>query len=81
MHGLEASAKKGGGDSRQNLASKFIREVYARKGKKRLDPDRMNSVKQLTYTLRPLKSGESEEENWRKSCIVAIDTANPKEKD
>ena len=79
-------------NSRQNLASRLIKEVYSKKeretsnvhgrrGKKRLDPDRMSLVKRLTYSLRPLKPGDDEEENWRKTCTVAIDTANRTEKD
>ena len=79
-------------NSRQNLASKLVKKVYSkkerdtcnvhgRKGKKRLDPERMSLVQQLTYHLRPLKPGENEAENWRKTCVVAIDTANRKDKD
>ena len=55
--------------------------MHGRKGKKRLDSNRMSLVRRLTYQLRPLKPGEKEEENWRKTCTVAIDTANRKEKD
>ena len=38
----------------------------------------MTSVRRLTYLLRPLKPGENEDENCRKTCAVAIDTANRK---
>ena len=66
-------------NSRQNLASKLVQKVYSRKerdtcnvhgrkGKKRLDPERMTLVRRLTYLLRPLKPGENEDENWRKTC-------------
>ena len=53
--------------------------MHGRKGKKRLDSNRMSLVRRLTYQLRPLKPGEKEEENWRKTCTVAIDTANHKQ--
>ena len=55
-----------------------ISNVNGRKGKKRLDPVRMSIVRQLTYTLKPLKPGESEEDDWNKSCTNAIDSANRK---
>ena len=73
----------------QNLATNLVRIVYSekereisnvngRKGKKRLDPVRMSIVRQLTYTLKPLKPGESEEDDWNKSCTNAINSANRK---
>ena len=76
-----------GCNSRQNLATNLVRTVYSekeretsnvngRRGKKRLDPIRMSIVRQLTYTLKPLKPGESEDDDWKKSCTKAIDSAN-----
>ena len=73
----------------QNLATTLVRTVYSekeretsnvngRRGKKRLDPIRMSIVRQLTYTLKPLKPGESEDDDWKKSCTKAIDSANRK---
>ena len=55
--------------------------MHGRKGKKRLDPERMSLVRKLTYSLRPLKPGEDEDLNWKKHCATAIDTANRKDKD
>ena len=55
--------------------------MYMDRGEKCLDPDRMSLVWRLTYNMRWLKPGENEEDNWRKTCAVAIDTANRKEKD
>ena len=79
-------------NSRQNFAAKLVKKVYSKKeremgnvhgrrGKKRLDPERMDLVKRLTYHLRPVKPGESEDENWKKTCVIAIDTANRRDKD
>lgn len=76
-------------NSRKNLASKIVRNVFSShereisnvrglKGKKRLNPGRMELVRALTFTLRPLKPGESEEEVWKKECTKAIDSANRK---
>ena len=78
-----------GCNSRQNLATHLVRTVYSekeretsnvngRRGKKRLDPVRMSIVRRLTYTLKPLKPGESEDNDWKKSCTKAIDSANRK---
>ena len=79
-------------NSRQNFAAKLVKNVFSkkerdvsnvhgRKGKKRLDPERMSLVRKLTYSLRPLKPGEDEDLNWKKHCATAIDTANRKDKD
>ena len=73
--------------SRKNLAAKLVREVFSYeeressnvmglKGKRRLDPTRMSVVRGLTFAMRPVKPGESEDELWRTECIKAIDTAN-----
>ena len=78
-------------NSRQNLAVNIVRNVYTkrereressnvyiRKGKKRLDPVKMALVRKLTYSIKLLKPGEDENENWEKTCTVAIDSANSK---
>ena len=39
-----------------------------RKGTKRLDPVRISIVRQLTYSLKPLKS---EDDDWKKYCTEA----------
>ena len=73
--------------SRKNLASKLVCQVFSLhergssnvmglKGKKRLNPTRMDMVKSLTFTMRPIKPGEIEEDIWRKECIKAIDSTN-----
>jgi len=78
-----------GRNSRQNLAANHVRRAYTekeretsnvngRKGKKKLDPLRMNIVRKLTYNLKPLKPGENEDEDWKKYCTKAIDSANRK---
>jgi hypothetical protein len=72
--------------SRKNLAAKLVRQVFSTleressnvmglKGKKRLDPCRIELVRSLTFSLQPIKPGENEEEKWRKECIKAIDSA------
>ena len=78
-----------GSNSRQNLAANLVRRAYTekeretsnvngRRGKKKLDPLRMNIVRKLTYNLKPLKPGENEDEDWKKYCTKAIDSANHK---
>ena len=73
--------------SRKNFATKLVRQVFSLqerevsnvmglKGKKRLDPTRMELVKSLTFALRPVKPGENEDGIWRKECVKAIDSAN-----
>ena len=79
-------------NSRQNFAARLVKKAYSkkeremgnvhgRKGKRRLDPERMELVKRLTYNLRPVKPRESEDDNWKKTCVIAIDTANRRDKD
>ena len=52
--------------------------VRGLKRKKRLNPARMEMIRALTFTLRPLKPEESEEEVWKEECIKAIDSGNCK---
>ena len=70
----------GDANSGQNLAAKLIKKVFSkerdtcnvhgRKGKKRLDSNKMSLVRRLTYQIKPLKPGEKEEENWRKNALL-----------
>ena len=43
------------------------------RGKKKLDPDMMANVRNLVYETFPLPPGESEHQNWQKTCAKAID--------
>ena len=73
--------------SKKTQASELVREVFTKeerissnvnglKGKTRLDPNKMELVKSLTFVLRPAKPGENGEEVWRKECVKAIDASN-----
>ena len=73
--------------SRKNSATKLVRQVFSLqerevsnimglKGKKRLDPTRMEFIKSLTFALQPVKPGENEDCIWCKECVKAIDSAN-----
>ena len=73
--------------SRKNLVSKLVRQVFSvaeressnvmgLKGKKRLDPSRIELVRSLTFLLQPVRPGESEVDLWRKECVKAIDSTN-----
>ena len=76
-------------NSHKNLASSIVRSVFSAhereasnvrglKRKKRLNPARMEMIRALTFTLRPLKLGESEEDVWKEECIKVVDSANRK---
>ena len=43
------------------------------KNRKQLDAVRLSLVLQLTYQLYPIESGKSEEGDWNKTCVKAID--------
>ena len=46
------------------------------KNRKQLDTSRLDLVRQLTYQVFPLQSDISEESDWSKTCVKAIDEMN-----
>ena len=72
--------------SRKNFAAKLVHEIFpqevltssnvnGRKGKSKLDPEKMSTVRQIVYTYWPLKPGACEEKDWASKCTKAIDEA------
>ena len=73
--------------SRKNFAARLTKRAFTeeerkrsnchgKRGKDRLDPTRLGIVRRLTYYYYPLKQGQSEESDWLKECVKAIDEVN-----
>lgn len=77
--------------SRRNFAAKLAKHAFTeeerrkcncrgKRGKDRLDPNRLNVIRALTYHYYPLKQGYDEDENWLNECVKAIDEVNRRKK-
>lgn len=81
---IEINEMKTEACSRRNFAAKLVKHAFTeeerrkcncrgKRGKDRLDPNRLNVIKALTYYHYPLKQGCDEDENWLNECVKAID--------
>ena len=72
--------------SKKNFAAKLVHESFSkevlissnvngRKGKNKLDPDKISAIRKIVYSYWPLKPGSSEDKDWSKKCTKAIDEA------
>ena len=88
---IEINEMKTEACSRRNFASKLAKHAFTeeerrkcncrgKRGKDRLDPNRLNIIKVLTYHYYPLKQGCDEDENWLTECVKAIDEVNRRKK-
>ena len=87
---IEINEMKTEACSRRNFASKLAKHAFTeerrkcncrgKRGKDRLDPNRLNIIKALTYHYYPLKQGCDEDENWLTECVKAIDEVNRRKK-
>jgi len=73
--------------SRKNFAARICTVAFTEKerkesncrgikNRKQLDKVRLNLVRQLTYLMYPVPPGVSEETDWNKTCVKAIDEIN-----
>ena len=57
------------------VAERIACNVRGKLGKRMLDPERVNYINEITFSMFPLESRETEKAAWS-ACVTAIDEVN-----